>query len=110
MLPTEAQYYANIANLVGEPPADSIVSRTFLREGDFKAILFGFAAGQELSQHTASVPAVIHILQGQARLTLGSRTEEAGPGSWAYMPANLPHSVFAHEPVTMLLLMLKGQD
>jgi quercetin dioxygenase-like cupin family protein len=110
MTPDELTFIPDLSSLLGEAPLDSIVSRTFLRAGNHKAILFAFAAGQELSEHTASVPAILHILAGKARLVLGTQTHEAGPGSWAYMPAKLPHSIFAHQPVTMLLLMLEGQD
>jgi quercetin dioxygenase-like cupin family protein len=90
-----------------EITADTIVSRTIHNDDQVKAVLFGFAAGQELSEHTASVPAVIHILRGEARLTLGSDSMEAREGAWAHMPAQLPHSVLAKTPVIMLLLMLK---
>ena len=89
-----------------EIPADSILSRTFYSDDQVKAILFTFAAGQELSEHTAAVPAIIHILQGEVRLTLGDDTRAAGPGTWAHMPARLPHSVLAQTPVLMLLLLL----
>lgn len=87
---------------------DSIISRTFLANEELKAILFGFATGQELSEHTASVPAIIHILSGDARLTLGSDSYDASPGTWAYMPARMPHSVYAKTPVKMLLIMLQS--
>lgn len=87
---------------------DSIISRTFLTNEELKAILFGFATGQELSEHTASVPAIIHILSGDARLTLGSDSYDASPGTWAYMPARMPHSVYAKTPVKMLLIMLQS--
>lgn len=106
----ETTYIPDLSSLLGEIPADSIVSRTFLKTSGLKAILFGFAAGQELSEHTASMPAVIHILSGQARLTLGADKHEAGQGAWAHMPANLPHSVYALTPVVMLLLMLPDKD
>lgn len=88
-----------------EVPPDSIVSRTFFTDGGTKAILFGFAPGQELSEHTSTHQAVIHILKGTAQLTLGETAFEAGEGAWAYMPPRLPHSVVANTPLTMLLLM-----
>ncbi len=91
-----------------EIPPDSIVSRTVYTANGFKAILFGFAAGQELSEHTASVPAVLHFLQGEADLTLGGDKMEARPGTWVHMPARMAHSVFARTPVVMLLLMLQA--
>lgn len=99
--------FLNLAMPVADLPADGILSRTVYQDEQLRAVLFGFAAGQELSEHTASVPAIIHILQGEARLTLGGEVREAAPGAWVRMEANLPHSVFAKTPVVMLLLMLK---
>jgi quercetin dioxygenase-like cupin family protein len=90
------------------PPAAGILSRTVHADDRLKAVVFGFAAGEELSEHTAAVPAVVHVLQGKATLTLGADRHPAAAGTWAYMPANLPHSVRAETPVVMLLLMLKG--
>ena len=70
-------------------------------------MIFGFADGEELSEHTASMPAVLHFLQGEAKLTLGDNTVEAKPGTWIHMPAGLTHSIKAQTPVVMLLLLLK---
>jgi quercetin dioxygenase-like cupin family protein len=70
-------------------------------------VLFGFAQGEEISEHTASMPAVLHFLQGGAKLTLGDDTLEAGPGTWVHMPKGLRHSIGAQTPVIMLLLLLK---
>jgi quercetin dioxygenase-like cupin family protein len=94
-----------LAQLPDIPP-DSIVSRTFYSDDGVKAILFGFAAGQELSEHTAARPAILHFLQGEARLTLGSHATTASPGTWVHMPPHLPHSVYAETTVVMLLTML----
>lgn len=103
------QYFYNedIGQLIKEIPADTIVSRTFFTREGLRAILFGFAPGQELSEHTASVPAIIHILSGDARVTLGSDPYDSHPGAWAAMPPNMPHSIHANTQVIMLLIMLK---
>ncbi|MBM4423663.1 MAG: cupin domain-containing protein [Chloroflexi bacterium] len=100
-------FHIDLSAQMQEIAPDSIISRTIHNDDKMKAVLFGFAAGQELSEHTASVPAVIHILSGEARLTLGSDAMDAHPGTWVRMTANLPHSVRAKTPVIMLLLMLK---
>jgi len=100
-------YLADLNDLVSEIDPDSIVSRTFFSDDHLKGILFGFAAGQELSEHTASRPAVLQFLTGEARLVLGDDTLEARPGTWVHMPAHLPHSVLAQTEVTMLLLLLR---
>lgn len=101
-----AFYVEDLSSLAPEVPDDSILSRTFLREGGLKAILFSFAAGQELSEHTSAHPAILHFLSGTADLTLGTEEKTAEPGTWVHMPARLPHSVVAKTPVVMLLLML----
>lgn len=100
-------YIANLAEQIKEIPPDSIVSRTFYSDERMKGILFGFAAGQELSEHTSSQTALIHILEGEADLTLGNDSQPAQAGTWVHMPPQLPHSVVAKTPVLMLLLMFK---
>ncbi|MCC7362135.1 MAG: cupin domain-containing protein [Anaerolineales bacterium] len=101
----------NLSEQASAVPADSILSRTVYSDAQVQAILFSFAAGQELSEHTAAVPTIIHILAGEGTLTLGAEAPQpAGPGTWAHLPARLPHAVEAHTPLTMLLLMLRGGE
>ncbi len=90
------------------PPEDGILSRTIHQDDHLKVVLFGFSAGQELSEHTASVPAVIQIVKGEGTLTLGTDEHEIQAGSFAHMPARLRHAVRARTPMVMLLLMLKS--
>lgn len=90
-----------------EIPADGIISRTLSDSPAVKVVLFGFDAGQELSEHTASVPAAIEILSGKATVVIGGAVSEAGPGFWALMPPHAPHSIRAHEPTVMLLYMIR---
>jgi quercetin dioxygenase-like cupin family protein len=90
-------------------PPDGIISRTIYRDDQVKSVLFGFDTGQELSEHTASMPATLHIVQGHATLTLGDETIEAGPGTWVAMPAGLSHAVVARTPVVLLLTLIKDR-
>jgi len=90
-----------------EPPPDGTLSRTIYQDDQLKAVLFGFSAGQELSEHTASTPAIMHFLIGDADVTLGADLVTAKGGTWIHMPAQMPHSIRARTPVTMLLLLLK---
>jgi quercetin dioxygenase-like cupin family protein len=101
--------YTHINDLAKEaqPPEKGILSRTLYNDDRLKAVLFGFAQGEELSEHTASMPAVLHFLQGEARLTLGDDTLEAKSGTWVHMPKGMRHSIQAQTPVVMLLLLLK---
>jgi quercetin dioxygenase-like cupin family protein len=102
--------YTQILDLAREavPPEDGVLSRTVFDDERVKAVIFGFGQGQELSEHTASMPAILHFIQGEAALTLGADAIEARPGTWIHMPAHLPHSVRAKTPVVMLLLLLKA--
>jgi quercetin dioxygenase-like cupin family protein len=102
--------YTHIADLTAqEIPADGILSRTVYADDHVKVVLFGFGAGQELSEHTASMPAILQIVRGEAELGLGDDTVAAHAGAWVHMPAQLRHSVRAKTPVVMLLVLLKTQ-
>jgi quercetin dioxygenase-like cupin family protein len=101
--------YAHFSDLAQEvqPPDKGILSRTLFSDDRLKAVLFGFAQGEELSEHTASMPSVLHFLQGEARRTLADDTLEARPATWVHMPAGLKHSIKAKTPVVMLLSLLR---
>jgi quercetin dioxygenase-like cupin family protein len=104
-----AEAYTHVVDLGRElvPPADGILSRTLYADDRLKVVGFGFAAGEELSEHTAAVPAVMHFLSGEADITLGGDHRAAAAGAWVHMPAGLKHSVRAKTPVVMLLSLLK---
>ena len=80
MLPVN-QTYTHIIDLAKEvePPEDGILTRTLFNDDDVKAVIFGFGQGEKLSEHTASMPAILYFLKGEATLTLGDDTVEAQP-------------------------------
>jgi quercetin dioxygenase-like cupin family protein len=49
-----------------QPPDKGILSRTLYNDDWLKAVLFGFARGEGLSEHAASMSAVVHFLRGEA--------------------------------------------
>jgi len=100
---------AQIVNLLEAvtPPQGGIISRTVYQDEHLKAVMFGFGTGQELSEHTASKPAIMQFLSGEAAVTLGGQPLEAKTGTWVHMPAGLAHSISAKSPTAMLLLLLK---
>lgn len=100
-------YFEDLNSELPEIPPDSIVSRTLYEDDQHKTILFGFAPGQELSEHTASMTALLYFIQGQAQLTLGEDEKKASAGTWVRMEPRLPHSVLAETQLAMLLIMLK---
>ena len=90
-----------------ETPDDGIVSRAIYNDDDVRVVHFSFAAGQQLSDHTAPVPVTLEVVEGNASITLGDDAVDGRPGTWVYMPADTPHSVSADTPLVLLLTLLK---
>lgn len=102
----EYTYFADLKEMTGDIVAESIISRKLLKNEQIHVTLFGFAPGQELTEHTASRPALLHFLSGRGSVTLGTQKQPAGAGTWVFMPAHLPHSIFAETDLVMLLILL----
>ena len=98
----------DLANQISEIPADSIISKTLVNNDAMKVVLFGFDAGQSLTEHSVSQPAMLHIVSGETELILGEDKTTAKAGAWVQMDADLVHGVFATTPLIMLLVMWKA--
>ena len=85
---------------------ESIVSRILYKDEAVNVTLFGFDEGQALTEHTASKPAIVQILHGEATLTLNGEVKEASAGAWLYMSPGLAHAIAAKTPLVMLLTLL----
>jgi quercetin dioxygenase-like cupin family protein len=101
--------YTLIHNLSDEVeiPENGTLSRTLYNDDHVKILVFGFAAGQELSAHTAPMAASIYIHSGEAELKLGEDVQQAAAGTLVHMPPQLVHGIVARTPVVMLLQMYK---
>jgi quercetin dioxygenase-like cupin family protein len=95
-LPAETQYAPN-----------GIVSRTLLRTATLRTVLFGFAEGQELTEHTSTQQALIQILSGECEFTFAGRPHSMTAGDFLYLPPNVPHAVKATRQFSMLLILSK---
>ncbi len=105
-----ASNYVFVGDVLKEAPIpeNGILSRTLQNDERSKILVFGFAEGQELSAHTAPMPAVIHIVKGRASVQLGGDKHAAEAGSLIYMPPLLEHGVRAETPLVMVLVLIKG--
>ena len=103
--------YTFFADLATEAPipARGILSQTLSDEGGVEFLLFAFAAGEQLSEHTSARPAIIHILEGEGELTVGGATHPARPGTWLRMEPDLKHSLVARTPMQMALYLLPDE-
>jgi len=86
----------------------SIVSKTILNKSVGTMTLFAFDEGQGLSEHTTPYDAVVQILDGAARITIGSEDKIVTQGQIIIMPANVPHAVNAESRFKMLLTMIRA--
>jgi quercetin dioxygenase-like cupin family protein len=90
-------------------PPEGTLSKVIFKDDRIRVVVFAFDEGQELTEHTASLPAIVQVLSGSLRLVMGSETVEISPGDWAHMAAGSPHSVLALEPSVMLLTLLRDE-
>jgi quercetin dioxygenase-like cupin family protein len=98
-----------ILSLAGETQfaPNGIVSRTLLRTPNSRTVLFGFAEGQELTEHTSTQHAIVQILTGECEFSLGGKPHNLKSGDLVYMPPNLPHALRATKQFSMLLTLSK---
>ncbi len=96
-----------LADLV-DYATDSIVSKTIIDKPVGTITLFAFDKGQKLSEHTAPYDAVVQIVDGNGRLTIGGKEMNVSTGQVIIMPANVPHAVAADEKFKMLLTMIRA--
>jgi quercetin dioxygenase-like cupin family protein len=83
-----------------------IHSQTLYDGPDLRLVLFAFAPGEELSEHTAARPAVVHVLDGEGDAVVGGAPHELSAGTWFRMPAGMPHSIRARTPLRVALYLL----
>ena len=86
-----------------------IVSRTILRTPNSRTVLFGFAEGQELTEHTSTQHATIQMLSGECEFSLAGKPHALKAGDLLYMPPHLPHAVKATRQFSMLLTLSKPE-
>lgn len=97
-LPAETQFAPN-----------GIVSRTLLRTANSRVVLFGFAEGQELTEHTSTQHALVQVLSGECEFSLAGQPHHLKTDDLLYMPPNLPHAAKATTKFSMLLTLTKPE-
>lgn len=97
---------ADAAQIVRVQPG-AVVSKVIHRDEDLDVTVFAFDAGEGLTEHTASRPAIVQVLSGRLRLTVGGEVFDAGPGFWLHMTTGAPHALEAVEPTIMLLTLIR---
>lgn len=98
---------ANAADLVNYQDG-SIVSRVIAKAATGNVTIFAFDAGQGLSEHTVPYEALVHLLDGEANITVAGETHRVQSGQVLLLPANQPHAVEATKRFKMILTMIRS--
>lgn len=98
---------ATLAEVVTIQPG-AVVSKVIHRDENLDVTVFGFDAGEGLTEHTATRTAIVQVLAGRLRFTADGEDLDAGPGFWLHMTSGTPHALVATEPTLMLLTLVRG--
>ncbi len=88
--------------------AGAVVSKAVISKKTGTVTVFAFDKGQGLSTHSAPFDALVHILEGEARIIVAGKALKVVEGEMIIMPANKPHSLRAVKPFKMMLVMVKS--
>ena len=83
-----------------------IVSKTLAQNNHHSLTLFAFDKGEEISSHDSQGDAMIVVLDGEGKITIGGKEHLVKAGEAIVMPALVPHAVFANERFKMLLTVI----
>jgi len=86
----------------------AVVSREIVNKKTGTVTLFAFDKGQGLSEHTAPFDALVHLLDGEADITISGKTLRLKEGEMVIMPANQPHALKAGGRFKMILTMIRS--
>ena len=97
-----------VLSLAGQVEAQpgQIVSRTLAQNRAVSVTLFAFAQGEETSTHDSIGDAMVTVLEGTGRFTVGGKEHFCHEGEVLVMPATVPHAVYAPEPFKMMLTVV----
>lgn len=82
-----------------------IVSRTLVQNNLVSMTLFSFDKGEEISTHAAGGDAMVTVLEGTGRFTVGGDVFILTEGETLIMPKDIPHAVFGEERFKMQLIV-----
>ncbi len=85
-----------------------VVSRELIKKPTGTVSAFAFDQDQGLAEHTSPFDALVHILEGEAEITIQGKPRRVQAGEMVLMPANQPHALKAVRPFKMLLTMIRS--
>ena len=100
----EKQKVLQLKDLV-EYQDGQVVSRTLVQNDYVSMTLFSFDKDEEISTHTAGGDAMVTVLDGKGKFTVGGVEYILEKGETLIMPKGIPHAVFGLEQFKMQLIV-----
>ena len=102
--------YKNIEKQVGLKLRDlvdyqkgQVVSKTLVQNDFVSMTLFSFDKGEEISTHASGGDAMVTVLEGIGKFTVGGKIFILNEGETLIMPKDVPHAVYGEERFKMQL-------
>lgn len=98
----EKETKLHLADLVEYCPGQ-VVSKTLVQNELVSMTIFSFDKGEEISSHSAGGDAMVTVLDGTGKFTVGGAEYVLEAGVTLIMPKGIPHAVFGLKRFKMLL-------
>lgn len=82
-----------------------VVSKTLVQNELVSVTIFSFDKDEEISTHAAGGDALVTVLEGKGKFTIGGKEHILKEGESIIMPKNIPHAVYGEEKFKMLLVV-----
>lgn len=83
-----------------------VVSKTLVQNKNVSLTLFSFDKGEEISSHSSDGDALVTVLDGTGRFTVGDEVFVLNKGESIIMPNKVPHAVYGEEQFKMMLTVI----
>ena len=100
----EKQKKISLKDLV-EYQEGQVVSKTLVQNSLVSMTIFSFDKGEEISTHAAGGDAMVTVLEGTGRFTVGGEVFILTEGETLIMPKDIPHAVYGEERFKMQLIV-----
>lgn len=100
----EKQTALQLKNLI-EYQSGQVVSKTLVQNDAMSMTLFSFEKGEEISTHASGGDAMVTVLEGTGRFTVGGEVFFLNEGETLIMPKDVPHAVYGEERFKMQLIV-----
>lgn len=87
-----------------------IISKTLAQNEAVSVTLFAFSKGEEISTHESTGDAMVHVLEGVGKFTVGGTEHICKAGEVLIMPAKIPHAVYAVKDFKWILTVVFPQN